>query len=89
MATEEKIRNAIRDIAAHKRNVRIEEIEWVMNQLDAFGTVSMRENDHQRLYAFNGHRFGICTHHPGGAQVKSGYVKAFLSAMSDAGWYED
>jgi len=88
MATEDKIRQEIRAIAQRRKNVRLEEIEWVINQLRTFGTVSIRENDHQRMYSFNGHRFGVCTHHPG-AQINHAYVRGFLLAMSDAGWYED
>jgi hypothetical protein len=89
MATEEKIRHAIREIACRKRNVTLDDIEWVMNQLKAFADVNVRENDHQRMYSFQGSRFGVCTHHPGSRQVNVAYVKGFLAAMADTGWFED
>jgi hypothetical protein len=89
MATEDKIRQEIHAIAHRIKNVRLEEIDWVMNQLRSFGTVTVKENDHQRMYSFDGHRFGVCTHNPGSTQVKAAYVRGFLAAMADAGWYED
>lgn len=89
MSNEEKIRRTIREIASRKQNVTLSEIERVMNQLNAFGTVSFVENDHQRLYSFEGIRFGICTHHPGKKQIKAIYVKNFLRVMAETGWYEN
>ena len=64
-------------------------IERLMNQLKEHATVASVENDHQRMYSVDGVRFGICTHHPGSKQIKSAYVKEFLRAMSDTGWYEN
>ena len=87
MATKEKIKRAIQEIACRKKNIRLEEIEWVMNQLKAHGKVTERGNVHQRMYSFDGHRFGICTH--SGKQLNPVYVDEFLSAMSDTGWFED
>ena len=41
------------------------------------------------MYAIDGVRFGICTNHPGKKQIKAIYVKQFLRAMAETGWYED
>jgi hypothetical protein len=89
MATEEKIKQAIRLIACSQCNVTLEDIEWVMNQLKAHAKVTEKENNHQRMYSINGSRFGVCTHHRGNSQVKRAYVTGFLTAMADTGWYED
>jgi hypothetical protein len=89
MATDEKIRRVIQDLANRKQNVTLSEIEWVMGQLARYGTVTQVDNEHQRLYSFEGRRFGVCTHHPGRKQIKAIYVKNFLQAMMEAGWYEN
>ena len=89
MATEEKIRRAIKELAERKQNVTLSQIEWVMGQLAHHGKVTQVDNEHQRLYSFEGRRFGIGTHHPGQKQIKAIYLKNFLQAMMETGWYED
>jgi hypothetical protein len=89
MADAEKIKRTIREIAGRKQNVTLAEIERVMNQLKGHCAVTSIENDHQRMYAIDGVRFSICTHHPGTKQIKAIYVKQFLRAMAETGWYED
>ncbi|MGA2896866.1 MAG: hypothetical protein ABSE27_04635 [Acidobacteriaceae bacterium] len=89
MSNPEKIKLLIREIAGRKHNVTLAEIERVMNQLQDHCTVSSVENDHQRMYAIDGVRFGVCTHRSGGKQLKAIYVKEFLRAMSETGWYEN
>jgi len=89
MPNMEKIKQSIREIAGRKQNVTLAEIERVMSQLKDHCAVSSVENDHQRMYAIDGVRFGICTHHPGTKQIKAIYVKQFLRAMAETGWYED
>lgn len=87
MASEEKIKQFIAELASRKNNVPISDIEWVMSQLEAFGRVTRKQNDHQVLYTFNGRSFGLATHRSGGKQLKAVYVKEFLEAMGETGWY--
>jgi hypothetical protein len=88
-ARREKIKRSVQEIAGRKHNVTLAEIERVMSQLGDHCTVTSVENGHQRMYAIDGVRFGVCTHHPGRKQIKAIYVKEFLRAMSETGWYED
>ena len=90
MAELNKIKNRIRDIADRRHNVRLAEIEWVVRQLGLNGyNTNARDNGHSTLFRVNNRRFGVCSHNPGGAQVKACYVDEFIAAMIDLGLYED
>ena len=88
MASEEKIRHRISEIASRPKNVPISDIEWVMNQLKSFGTVIFSENEHRKVWCFDGTLFSVCPHHKGNKQLKLPYVQDFLKAMMKTGWYE-
>ena len=89
MASEEKIRERIREIAGRKNNVDAADIDWVMNQLKQFGNVSVEtENVHIKMWRFDDEIFSICPHTKGGCQLKPVYVKNFLNAMMNTGWYD-
>lgn len=89
MATEEKVREFIAEIAGRQKNVTESEIKWVVDQLESLGREVWRvSNEHQVMYCVDGAQFGVCTHHKGGKQIKSCYVRRFLTAMSDIGLYE-
>ena len=87
--SERRIREKIAEIAGRRRNVTLDEIQWVVNQLNAFLDVGVRENDHMKLFTVGGRRFSICTHKKGSKQIKRVYVDNFLNAMIDLGWYEE
>lgn len=89
MASEEKIRARIREIADSPTNVTLKDIEWVMERLKQYGDVGESANEHQKLFFFNGAQFGLCTHRKGSKQLKPIYVKHFLNAMIKTGWYEE
>ena len=90
MANLEKIKGTIAEIARAPKNVTAAEIEWVVNQLDQHGfRVRQRKTLHGILYVVNSSRFSICTHHPGGKQIRACYVYEFLRAMIEIGLYED
>ncbi len=90
MAELEQIKARIREIAGRRKNVTLAEIEWVVNQLGRNGyEVSSRNNGHQTLFRVSNHRFGICSHNPGGRQVKSCYVDRFLTVMIDLELYDE
>lgn len=90
MATEEKIRAFILEISKRPNNVTADEIKWVVNQLENLGLDTWSEtNGHQVMYSIEGEQFGVCTHHKGGKQIKRCYVREFLTAMINIGWYED
>lgn len=90
-ATLDKIRETIRDIAERPKNISESEIKWVVDQLKehGFNVRKPRKTRHGQLYGINSVRFQICTHHPGGKQIKRCYVEDFLNAMTELGLYED
>lgn len=88
MASAEKIRFRIREIASRPRNVTLGDIEWVMNQLAEFEEVEVVGNEHRKAWSLGGCTFSVCTHHRGAKQIKPVYVKSFLNAMIGTGWYE-
>lgn len=90
MTGQDKIRAFIAEIAARPNNVTEADIKWVVDQLGNLGLYTSRDtNVHQVMYTVEGEQFGICTHHRGGKQIKRCYVRQFLAAMSNIGWYED
>jgi hypothetical protein len=90
MGPEERIKEAIRSIAQSKKNVTLDEILWVVNQLNATRNVSMRDARHGLLITIEGTLpFSICTHHKGSKQIKRKYVESFLDRMIDLGLFED
>ena len=88
MASKEKIKAKILEIAAGPKNVTLADIDWVMNQLKQFGTVIVSENVHRKVWCFEGELFSVCPHHKGSKQLKLPYVKEFLNVMIKTGWYE-
>jgi hypothetical protein len=88
MASAEKIRLRIRQIASRPRNVTLGDIEWVMNQLRDFEDITVVGNEHRKAWTIRDETFGVCTHHRGVKQIKPAYVKSFLNAMINTGWYE-
>jgi hypothetical protein len=90
MVTIEKVRAFISQIAERPNNVTAEEIGWVVERLADLGlSTSKISNGHQVMYNVEGQQFGIATHHRGASQIKACYVRKFLAAMSNIGWYED
>ncbi len=91
MATLEKIREKISQIAEHRKNTTAFEIEWVVNQLGEHGFEirEPRRTRHGVLYGVGPLRFMVCTHNPGSKQVKACYVDDFLDAMVELGLYEE
>jgi hypothetical protein len=90
MASVEKIKAAIAQIAQRRKNTTSSEIEWVVNQLREHGhAVRSRSTTHGVLYAVGSVRFSVCTHNPGSKQVKSCYVDGFLDAMIEIGLYDE
>jgi hypothetical protein len=90
MADFQQIRDRIREIAARRKNVRLEDIAWVVNQLGRNGyDVSSRSNGHQTLFRVANRRFGVCSHNPGEKQIKPCYVDEFIGAMIDLELYDE
>jgi hypothetical protein len=73
MATLDKIRAAIAEIAQHPSNVTETELVWVVEQLKqhGFSVRKPRKTRHGDLYGINSVRFRICSHNPGSKQVKA------------------
>jgi len=90
MASIEKIKAEIAQIAQRRKNTTSSDIEWVVNQLKQNGyAVRSRSLSDGVLYGVGSVRFSVCTHNPGNKQVKPCYVDAFLEAMIEIGMYED
>lgn len=90
MARLRKIKEQIRELAGRRRNVKLREILWVVEQLKLNGfEVNIRDNDHQTLFRVNSERFGVCTHNPGNSQVKACYVDTFIEAMINLELYDE
>ena len=88
MASADKIRARIREIGNRQRNVTLGDIEWVMSQLEQFAQVTLMTNVHTHQWTIDGVPFNVCIHHKGSKQLKAPYVKSFLNAMIDTGWYD-
>jgi hypothetical protein len=88
MASADKIRARIREIANRQKNVTLSEIEWVMSHLGQFAKVTLLKNVHAHLWTIDGETFTVCIHNRGSKQLKPVYVKSFLNAMVNTGWYE-
>lgn len=91
MADLEHVRDQIAEIAGRPKNVTLEEIERVVNQLRKCGydVPEPKRNDHQVLFRVGSTRFGVCSHNRGSKQVKSCYVKQFIAAMIELGIYDE
>jgi len=89
MSDTERVKERIRQIARSRRNVTLEDIEWVVNQLRASHSVNVRDTTHGRLFRVDERIFVVCRHHRGSSQVKACYVDDFIDAMIELGWYEE
>lgn len=89
MASAEKIREKIADIAQRRRNVTLDEIEWVVNQLAQFHSVHSRPARHGKLFRVDDQKFMVNAHNPGSKQVKGYSVDDFIDALMELGWYEE
>jgi len=89
MASIEKIKEEIGQIAQRPKNTPASDIERIVNQLGQQGyDVRARKMRHGTLYAVQGRRFAVCVHNPGSGQLKICYVREFLDAMVELGLYE-
>jgi len=89
MAEVDKVKERIAELANRRKNVTLQEIEWVVKQLGINGfETSCRTATHNRLFRVGTRRFAVCCHNPGSRQVKGCYVDEFLDAMSELGLYE-
>jgi len=90
MATLEKIRERIHEIAGRRNSVTLSEIEWVVNQLAGHNyRTSSKQARHGKLFGVGSQRFMVNYHNPGHSQVKKYSVDAFLDAMIELGLYDD
>ncbi|HEY2547828.1 MAG TPA: hypothetical protein VGI46_17280 [Candidatus Acidoferrum sp.] len=89
MELEDRVRKAIQEIAQHRNNVRLSEIEWVMEKLGQSYKTRRREARHGVLFGIETHRFMANKHNPGSAQIKRYSVDAFIDVMEELGLYEE
>ena len=89
MADLARIQTVIADIAQRGKNVRLSEIEWVVEQLRQLGyEVSSREARHGKLFRVDSQRFMVNHHNPGRNKIKAYSVQDFVNAMIELGLYE-
>ncbi|WP_158821555.1 hypothetical protein [Granulicella sp. S156] len=88
MASAEKVRTRILELAAEPKDVTLADIDWVMHQLKQFGEVETGGNAHMKIWRFEDTIFVICIHKKEFKQLKAAYIKDFLNAMIKTGWYE-
>lgn len=94
MSDDRRIRERIAELVGRPKNVTQDEIEWVMNQLEARGCqVKKRKARHGFLWSISDGqvclRFMVNVHNPGSKQVKSYSVSEFADAMMKLGWFDD
>ena len=90
MASIDKIKTEIAQIAGRRKNTTASEIDWIVTQLTDHGyPVRSRKTTHGVLYTVGASRFSVCVHKPGSKQVKPCYVDNFLEAMIEIGMYEE
>jgi hypothetical protein len=81
MASESRIREAVAELLGRPHNVRFEEIEWVMNQLEATG----RPCKHGYLFRIQGRRILVNKHNNGKDTVPRYSVEEFRDLMTELG----
>lgn len=91
MSDTQRVKHRIREIAQSRRNVTLEDIEWVVGQLRTRHSVGSRDtkSGHGRIFRVDNRIFHVCVHHKGSKQIKACYVDEFIDAMTDLGWYEE
>jgi hypothetical protein len=88
MAELEKVKERIRNISEHPKNVTLSEIEWIADNLNKCGyDVSIRDARHGKLFQVADQTFMV-NHHTGTKQVRAYCVKDFLSAMMNLDLYD-
>jgi hypothetical protein len=89
MPREDEIRDKIQQIAARQKQTRLGEIEWVVNALESYESVSRRKTRHAILFGVGTERFAVCPHNARSQHLKACYVKVFLDAMATLGWFDE
>lgn len=89
MASLDRVRADIRELANRPKNVEFDEVQRIVKQLGEFYATSSRSTRHGTLFNVGGRRFFVCSHNPGNAQIKKCYVDDFIDAMTDLGLYEE
>lgn len=90
MADLKRVQARIAELAGRRKNVTIEEMEWVVSQLKALGyDTNVRGTQHNKMFRVGRAFFSVCSHNKGSRQVKSCYVDNFLKAMIELELYEE
>jgi hypothetical protein len=90
MADAGRLRREIREIASRPRAVKFGEIERVVNQLKLLGhETNKRPTKEGWIFRVDDVIFAVADHHPGSSQLRPRYVRVFLEAMAELGFYEE
>lgn len=83
MADIDRIRAEIAEISQRPKAVTFAEVERIIQHLGSCGfDVESKAGRHSHLFRVNDERFTVCKHNPRRKELKSVYVRAFLSAMT-------
>jgi hypothetical protein len=90
MAELRRVVARITELAGRRKNVSVDEIEWVVNQLNGLGyDTNVRGTQHNKIFRVDKAIFTVCSHNKGSKQIKPCYVDNFLNAMVELGLYEE
>jgi hypothetical protein len=91
MASLDRIKADIADLAQRPNAVRFEEIERIIDQLQRIGyEVSARQATHGKLFRVGKNQpFMAARPNSGDSHIRSVYVRVFLEAMITLGLFED
>src|SRR5262245_50202948 len=85
----EKIKKEIADIASRPNGVEFSEIDRIVRHLGTIGyRVSSRAGTHLHLFVVGSERFTVCKHNPKRKELKSVYVRNFLTTMTALELYD-
>jgi hypothetical protein len=89
MADRGRISRALADIASRPNAVTFEEVCQIVNQIRLLGEVAVKDRPTTHGYQFTiGSQIVRVKKNPRG-QMKACYVRDFLGAMVDLGYYEE
>ena len=95
MANRARIVRDVAGIAGDQRAVTFEEILRIVNRIESLGEFPVERHETRHGYLFTigvgpgTQIFSVCEHNRGDKHVKPKYVKSFLVAMMELGFYPD
>ena len=90
MATIERIKADIAELANRPNGVEFDELTRIVRQLGEVGySIQMKPGKHSYLLRVNDQRATVCKHNPRRKHLKPAYVREFLDMMTALGLFEE